>query len=263
MDRRVARVPGAMRPASPSRVAEKHIVCRSRGSAVTMRSIAGRKPMSSIRSASSRTSILMLSNVNAPRARRSSSRPGVATSSCDAAAALACLTTPTPPYTAVIRSARACAIPRMSSTIWLASSRVGASTSAAGRASSAPIRSTIGIPNASVLPEPVGDFAITSRPWIASAITARWIANGSAIPAAERERMTACETPRSAKDSVDMHNSLAAHAGRERFGRRWLTRTVKCGTQASCLAADVAGRYHQPSRPSRGDLARMRALAAR
>ena len=75
------------------------------------------------------------------------------------------------------------------------------------------IRSTSGIPNASVLPEPVGDFAITSRPAIASPITARWIANGSVIPAAERELITARDTPRSANDSVDMHNSLAAHDG--------------------------------------------------
>ena len=74
-------------------------------------------------------------------------------------------------------------MPRISSTIWVASSRVGASTSAAGRGSLARIRSTIGIPNASVLPDPVGDFAITSRPAIASPITDRWIANGRVIPA--------------------------------------------------------------------------------
>ena len=53
---------------------------------------------------------------------------------------------------------------RDSSTIWLASSRVGASTSAAGRGPSAAMRSASGIAKASVLPEPVGDFASTSRP---------------------------------------------------------------------------------------------------
>src|SRR5262249_35665799 len=67
------------------------------------------------------------------------------------------------------------------------------------------------------------------------------------IPARDSELTTACETPRSANDSVDMHNSLAAHMSRGRFGRRRLTRTADCGTQASCLAADDAGRSHQPS----------------
>ena len=47
-----------------------------RGQAATIRSIAGRKPMSSIRSASSRTSILTWPSVKAPRASRSSSRRG-------------------------------------------------------------------------------------------------------------------------------------------------------------------------------------------
>ena len=51
---------------------------------------------------------------------------------------------------------------RISSTIWLASSRVGASTNAAARASVASIRSTSGAPSASVLPDPVGDFTSTS-----------------------------------------------------------------------------------------------------
>src|ERR1700756_2969939 len=116
---------------------------------------------------------------------------------------------------------------RISSTIWVASSRVGASTSAAGRGSLAPMRSTTGIPKASVLPEPVGDFAITSRPAIASPITARWISNGSVIPAADNERVTALETPRPAKEPVDICNSLAAQRGRERFGRRRLPEPLK------------------------------------
>jgi hypothetical protein len=45
-------------------------------------------------------------------------------------------------------------------------------------------------------PTRVGEFAITSRPLIASPITARWIPNTSVIPARERELMTARETPR-------------------------------------------------------------------
>ena len=41
-----------------------------------------------------------------------------------------------------------------------------------------------------------------------------WIANGRVMPASESELMTACETPRSANDSIDIRNSLAAHVGR-------------------------------------------------
>ena len=68
-----------MRPASPSSVAEKNSVCRSAGHRATMRSTAGRKPMSSMRSASSSTSVWTWSSVKARRWSRSSSRPGVAT----------------------------------------------------------------------------------------------------------------------------------------------------------------------------------------
>jgi len=86
-------------------------------------------------------------------------------------------------------------------------------TSADGRGSPEPRSSTSGIPNASVLPDPVGDFAITSRPAIASPITARWIANGSVIPARDREPMTVRETPRPANDSGDIHNSFGGARG--------------------------------------------------
>ena len=57
------------------------------------------------------------------------------------------------------------------------------------------------------LPDPVGDLAITSRPAIASPITALWMAKGRAIPAADSELITARETPRSENDSVDMRDS--------------------------------------------------------
>ena len=59
-----------------------------------------------------------------------------------------------------------------SSRTWTASSRVGTSTSATGRrVAEGSSRSTIGIANASVLPEPVSDFASTSAPDMASRIT--------------------------------------------------------------------------------------------
>ncbi len=66
---------------------------------------------------------------------------------------------------AAMRSARACAMSRDSSTICEASSRVGARIRAAGRAASLASRqSSSGVMNASVLPEPVGLLARTSRP---------------------------------------------------------------------------------------------------
>jgi hypothetical protein len=71
---------------------------------------------------------------------------------------------------------------------------------AEGLRSSALIRSTIGIPKASVLPEPVGDLASTSRPARTSVITSFWIANGRVIPSRARESITARETPSPAKD---------------------------------------------------------------
>ena len=40
------------------------------------------------------------------------------------------------------------------------------------------MRSMIGTPKASVLPEPVGDLASTSRPASTSAMTSAWMAKG-------------------------------------------------------------------------------------
>ena len=77
--------------------------------------------------------------------------------------------------------------PASSSTIWAASSRVGASTSADGQAPSGSMRSTSGTPNASVLPEPVGDLTSTSWPSSTSGMTIDWTANGVSMPRS-RER---------------------------------------------------------------------------
>ena len=41
------------------------------------------------------------------------------------------------------------------------------------------MRSTIGTPKASVLPEPVGDLASTSRPASTSAMTSSWMGKGA------------------------------------------------------------------------------------
>src|SRR6059058_5172403 len=88
------------------------------------------------------------------------------------------------------------------------------------------MRSVSGTAKASVLPEPVGDLASTSRPASTSPITSFWIANGSVKPRSDSARVTALDTPRSA-NWLDIENdSLQRHLGRERFGRLWLTRTA-------------------------------------
>ena len=62
-----------------------------------MRSTSGRKPMSSMRSASSRTRIWTFLSETSPRAMRSSRRPGVATRICARRASFACFAMPAPP----------------------------------------------------------------------------------------------------------------------------------------------------------------------
>src|SRR5438876_8666580 len=92
----------------------------------------------------------------------------------------------------------------MSSVTCEASSRVGTRTSADGRGSSVVVRSTIGTANASVLPEPVGDLARTSRPASASGRTSSWIRNGWWIERAASASTTGRDAPSSRKDCCDM-----------------------------------------------------------
>ena len=60
-------------------VAENSSVCRLAGSRLSTLRIAGKNPMSSMRSASSSTSTSIIDRSIAPRSVRSSKRPGVAT----------------------------------------------------------------------------------------------------------------------------------------------------------------------------------------
>ncbi len=63
-------------------VAEKNSVWRSAGMAAMIFLTVGRKPMSSMRSASSRTRMRTLPRSTSLRPRKSNSRPGVAMSTC-------------------------------------------------------------------------------------------------------------------------------------------------------------------------------------
>ena len=174
----------------------------------TMRSTCGLKPMSSIRSASSRTRIFTLSSVIALRSSRSLRRPGVATTMWALRARFDWACSGTPPYTVAMLMPRG-AIASISPATCEASSRVGTSTTAAGRASSASIRSTSGIAKAIVLPDPVGAFARMSRPASASRRTCSWIGNGVVMSRSVSARTMRADTPSSVKDCCIRFNSLS------------------------------------------------------
>src|SRR4051794_15804676 len=62
----------------------------------------------------------------------------------------------------------------------------------------------MGRTNASVLPEPVGDSARTSRPASASGMTSDWTANGLVMPRRARAPAAADDTPRPANVGDDI-----------------------------------------------------------
>ena len=64
------------------------------------------------------------------------------------------------------------------------------------------MRSISGIPNASVLPEPVGEAARTSTPARASGKTSAWMANGDRTPRRESASTTGALTPSAVNDVV-------------------------------------------------------------
>src|SRR4026209_1999186 len=90
-----------------------------------------------------------------------------------------------------------------SAVTWTASSRVGTSTRADGRGSAADGLSTMGSANASVLPDPVGDFARMSRPAMASLRTSAWISNGAWMSRLASAWETGSDRPSSWNDGSD------------------------------------------------------------
>ena len=164
--------------------------------------------MSSIRSASSRTRMRTPSSETILRSMRSCRRPGVATRMCASREALACEPIEIPPYTAATRRSWAGAIVPISAVTWAASSRVGTRIRPDGRASEPSSRSTIGTAKASVLPEPVGDFASTSRPARASGRTRPWIRNGAWMSRSASACAMRADTPSSRKDCIELVDSF-------------------------------------------------------
>ena len=95
----------------------------------------------------------------------------------------------------------------MAAVIWVASSRVGASTRPVGwpgRRLASARRATNGIEKASVLPLPVLPRPSTSRPARVSGRVLTWIGNGSVIPRADRLLISRAGTPRSANELLEV-----------------------------------------------------------
>ena len=114
-------------------MAEKSRVCRSRGSAATMRLTLGQKPMSSMRSASSSTRTFTSARLRWPCSMRSSRRPGVATRRSQPASSLRiCRSSFAPPITTTAVWPVCSHTTETTSSICCASSRVGVTTSANG-----------------------------------------------------------------------------------------------------------------------------------
>ena len=167
-------------------VAEKNSVCRFFGMQATIFRMSRMKPMSSMRSASSRTSTETPSKVTARLLWRSSRRPGVATR----------MSTP-PRERADLLAHRHAADDQHGLQAEVAAvgrgscrrsgRRVRASGTARGRAPTSAARTApaaarrcrIGSAKAAVLPVPVWAMPMTSRPASAGGIAAAWIGVGA------------------------------------------------------------------------------------
>ena len=198
---------------SPSSVAEKRSVWCSPFTRVRMRSTCGRKPMSAIWSASSRTTICDVGAcATSPRSRRSFRRPGVAMT----------MSTPHAEHAGLRvrarrrRRWRAMRRPRARASGSIASSDLGREFArrdeddGVGKPGLAALRrSIIGRPKASVLPEPVRALPQTSTPESASAIVSAWIGVGAVIPLRARMSAMSWSTPSGGKSECGAGGSGA------------------------------------------------------
>mmetsp|Transcript_24077 Transcript_24077/g.71596 ORF Transcript_24077/g.71596 Transcript_24077/m.71596 type:complete len:428 (+) Transcript_24077:1204-2487(+) len=179
---------------SEGHVAENMKVCRppSAGKWSTISRSCGSKPMSSMRSASSRTRCRTFFVRIVWSRSMSFSRPGVPTTKSSFPPSIStsrsCRYFRMPPKTQVVRQPKAAARGLASSWICCASSRVGASTNARGprvdrsalRAAAASQRR--GSRKPSVFPDPVCAIATTSRPASVSGSDCAWIGLGASNP---------------------------------------------------------------------------------
>ncbi len=151
-------------------------------------------------SASSSTLISTSPRWQWPCSIRSSRRPGQATTtSARSRRAATCGCCETPPKIAVTLRPVAWASGARTAWTWLASSRVGTSTSPRGRHAmvcpSASLAAS-GMENPSVFPDPVRPRPRMSRPARASGSVATWIGNGCVIPPLASAAASGAGTPR-------------------------------------------------------------------
>lgn len=129
--------------------------------------------------------------------------------------------------------------------IWLASSRVGASTRPLGRAErrlASASRLTRGSENARVLPLPVLPRPSTSRPARLSGNVAAWIGKGLSMPRFSRTRRSGPRTPRSANVGVVVMQMMP-------FRAVSCTRAAPShGTGEGYTSGEIAGRQHRSPR---------------
>ena len=219
------------------------MVWRSRGIRRTMAATCGSKPMSSIRSASSRIRISTPSRRTRPRSARSSRRPGVATRTSALVTPRDCSRMVMPPYAAATWRPLAAAMSWNSRTTCAASSRVGTRTRARGRRRApGTSRSTMGMAKARVLPEPVRLRARTSRPAMASGSTSAWIGKAYEMPRPASASDTGADTPNSAKVWVVMLFLSVVPCGPPNDrARLFLRRTVRSGGTAEVEPHGAAG----------------------
>ena len=170
-------------------VAEKKSVCRFAGRSFSMRLMSWIKPMSSIRSASSKTKkSRVLSEMN-PWVIKSNKRPGVATKICTPLRnASVWGFWPTPPNITACFSPVYRPYASKHSPIWMASSRVGVSINAF-----IPLRWSvlysfckIGIEKAAVFPVPVCAHPNKSFPWSKTGIDCSCMGVGEVYPSSWR-----------------------------------------------------------------------------
>ena len=199
------RKPWARPATSAGMVAEKSADCRRGCRLATIFRTGWMKPMSSIRSASSSTTKRVWSSMIERSSIRSVSRPGVATTtSTPRARARTWALRDIPPRTRRVESRAPPAIARKLASIWTASSRVGARTSArqvlgATRPGMSRSWCRIGSAKAAVLPVPVWAMPRMSRPVSCGAIAWAWIGVGTSKPARARPWRSGSARPKSAK----------------------------------------------------------------
>ena len=163
------------------KVAENNRLCRSPAVRALISRMAGSKPMSSMRSASSSTSVLTPPRCSTFLRISSCTRPGVPTTICGSCACSEanCGANAVPPHRVEsFRLGMPSASLRSSRLTCSANSRVGHSTNAWARIRLGSMRASKASPNATVLPLPVGAWAIRSRPAKANGKAAAWIGVG-------------------------------------------------------------------------------------